>query len=346
MVLDVAAYNKNVIADPAARLVNRFDPVRRRDVALTVLTNEDFGDVRGIDVRLDRRFGDFFNGTIAYSYQYARNTGSDPFSYIFFGSQIVNEVGGINGVQPPPQASLPTDDSRPHALTGAFSITFPGDWKHGSLLGTVLRNVGVFSTFRYMSGTAYSQCGESTNNQSVLSGDGCGRLFPEGLNTRRLPVFRELNARFTKSFGVEGVHATGYLDVRNLLNFKNVLQVFGVNGGVRNDVERAGNLEADLGDLRTEGERNRALAPDSSGSLMLAFPHEQCATWVSSKASRPAAANCMYLIRAEQRFGDGDGVFTVAEQSRAINALYDVARGAHEMTAPGRRARLGIEIDF
>jgi hypothetical protein len=345
MVLDVAAYNKNIIADPAARLVTRFDPVRRRDVDLTVLTNQDFGTVRGVDVRLDRRFGNFFNGTIAYSYQYARNTGSDPFSYIFFGSRIVNQVGGINGAQPPPQASLPTDDSRPHALTGAFSIAFPGDWKRGSILGTVLQNVGVFSTFRYTSGTAYSQCGESTSNQSSLSGDGCDGLFPEGLNTRRLPAFKELNARFTKSFGVGRIQATGYLDVRNLLNFKNVLRVFGMNGGVRNDVERAANLAADLGDLKTEGERNNALAPDGS-SLKLGFRHEQCAIWVSSKGSRPAAANCLYLIRAEQRFGDGDGVFTLAEQSRAINALYDVARGEQEMTAPGRRARLGIEVDF
>jgi hypothetical protein len=344
MVVDVAAYNKNIIADPAARLVTRFDPVLQRGVDLKVLTNQDFGTVRGIDVRLDRRFGNFFNGTIGYAYQYARNTGSDPFSYIFFGSRIVNEVGGINGVQPPPQASLPTNDSRPHALTGAFSITFPSDWKRGSLLGAVLRNVGVFSTFRYMSGTAYTKCGESTDDQSVLSIDSCGRLFPEGINTRRLPVFRELNARFTKSFGVGGIQATGYLDVRNLLNFKNVLQVFAVNGSVRNDVERGANLRADLHDLATEGDLNHALDADSS--FVLDFPHERCADWISSKDRRPAAANCLYLIRAEQRFGDGDGVFTVAEQSRAINALYDVARGEHEMTAPGRRARLGIEIDF
>jgi hypothetical protein len=54
----------------------------------------------------------------------------------------------------------------------------------------------------------------------------------------------------------------------------------------------------------------------------------------------------MYLIRAEQRFGDGDGVFTIEEQSRAINALYDVARGEHAHTAPGRRARVGLEIAF
>jgi hypothetical protein len=54
----------------------------------------------------------------------------------------------------------------------------------------------------------------------------------------------------------------------------------------------------------------------------------------------------MYLIRAEQRFGNGDGTYTVEEQANAINALYDAGRGEQEQTAPGRRARLGFEINF
>ena len=54
----------------------------------------------------------------------------------------------------------------------------------------------------------------------------------------------------------------------------------------------------------------------------------------------------MYLIRAEQRYGNGDHVFTVDEQTNAINALYDVARGEHQMLGVGRRARLGFEINF
>jgi hypothetical protein len=66
---------------------------------------------------------------------------------------------------------------------------------------------------------------------------------------------------------------------------------------------------------------------------------------VSSK-QRPAAANCLYLIRAEERFGNGDHVFTVEEQTDAINALYDVARGDQQQLGVGRRARLGFEINF
>ncbi len=349
MVLDVAAYNKDIVSDPAARLVSLYDPVQLRDNDFRILTNLDFGNVRGLDVRLDRRFGNFFNGTIGYAYQQAKNTGSDPFTYVNYGSRIVNQVGGNNGAQPPPQAILPTDDSRPHALTGAFSVTIPGDFRQGTVVGDILRNVSVFSTFRYTSGSAYSLCGESTEEQSILSIESCRRLFPEGLNTQRLPAFKELNARFTKGFALGGLDLTGYLDVRNLLNFRNVLQVFAVNGNVHNEAERSANLNADLEDLATEGEANGALGAD--GELDLTFGglvdrRTGCGRWVSSRGGAPAAANCIYLIRAEQRFGDGDGIYTVEEQSAAINALYDVARDEHQHLGVGRRARIGFQIDF
>jgi outer membrane receptor for ferrienterochelin and colicin len=349
MVLDVAAYNKDIVADPAARLVTLFDPAANRLTDFRLLTNLDFGNVRGLDVRLDRRFGNYFNGTIAYAYQQAKNTGSDPFTYINYGSRIVNQIGGNNGAQPPPQGILPTDDSRPHALTGAFSLTFPGDFRQGSVLGNVLRNVSVFTTFRYTSGTAYTKCGESNEETSVLSIENCNRLFPEGLNTQRLPAFKEINARFTKSFGLGGLDVTGYLDVRNLLNFRNVLQVFAVNGDTRNNIERADNLGADLADLQSEGTANGVLGADGEIDLTfggVADRRTGCGNWISSKGGAPAAANCVYLIRAEQRYGDGDGVYTAEEQESAINALYDVARGEQQHLGFGRRARLGFEINF
>jgi hypothetical protein len=189
----------------------------------------------------------------------------------------------------------------------------------------------------------------SNEEQSVLSIENCVRLFPEGINTQRLPSFKEVNARFTKGFGLGGLDLTGYLDVRNLLNFRNVLQVFAVNGDVRNDEEREAHLNADLEDLAIEGEANGVLGTD--GELDLTFgglPDRRtgCGSWVSSRGGAPAAANCVYLIRAEQRFGDGDGIYTEEEQSAAINALYDVARGEHQHLGIGRRARVGLEINF
>jgi hypothetical protein len=344
MVLDVAAYNKDIVSDPAARLVTLYDPALGRDNDFRILTNLDFGNVRGVDVRLDRRFGNYFNGTVSYSFQSAKNTGSDPFTYTNYGSRIVNQVGGNNGAQPPPQGILATDNSRPHTLASAFSISLPSDWRKGSMAGSILGNVSVFSTFRYTSGTAYTKCGVSPEEQSVLSIENCVRLFPEGINTQRLPALKEFNAKLTKGFGLGGLDLTAYLDVRNVFNWKNVLQVFAVNGDTKNNDERANNLKADLDDLASERDANDAVGPD--GAIVLPTAHEDCANWVSSKQARPSAANCIYLIRAEERFGNGDGTYTVEEQSRAINALYDAGRGEQEQTAPGRRARLGFEINF
>jgi hypothetical protein len=222
-------------------------------------------------------------------------------------------------------------------------VTLPSDFQQSTVAGDILRNVSVFATFRYTSGTAYTKCGVSNEEQSVLSIENCVRLFPEGINTQRLPAFKEINARLTKSFGLRGLDLTGYLDVRNLLNFRNVLQVFAVNGDVRNNDERDANLAADLADLATERDVNNAVGPD--GGIVLPAAHEACATWTSSR-NDPAAANCMYLIRAEQRYGNGDHLFTLDEQTNAINALYDVARGEQQQLGVGRRARLGFEINF
>jgi hypothetical protein len=87
-----------------------------------------------------------------------------------------------------------------------------------------------------------------------------------------------------------------------------------------------------------------AVAEDGE-SIQLPQNRELCNGWISTHLI-PAAANRIHLVRAEQRCGNGDGVFTIAEQTVAIDALYRVARGVQEHTAPGRRARIGVEIDF
>src|SRR6186997_2678326 len=150
MVLDVAAYNRDNLSNAAGRLVSRFDPLRGNNQNIRIMTNADFGNTRGIDLRLDRRFGNLFNGTLSYTFQQAKNTGSDPDTYLDFGSRVLNQVSGGN--QPPPQAILPTDFSRPHNLALAAALNFPNDWQQGTIVGSVLENVGLFATFRYTSG--------------------------------------------------------------------------------------------------------------------------------------------------------------------------------------------------
>src|SRR5205807_2644144 len=87
MVLDVSAYNKDKLSDVSGRLLQLPDPTKVAGPGLyntsdfRVLTTADFGNVRGIDVRLDRRFSNLFSGAISYTLQDAKNTGSDPFTF-------------------------------------------------------------------------------------------------------------------------------------------------------------------------------------------------------------------------------------------------------------------------
>jgi hypothetical protein len=347
MVLDLAAYNKDNLSNAAGRLVSLLDVTSGSNADIRMITNADFGNTRGIDVRLDRRFGNLFNGTLAYTFQDAKNTGSDPETYIDFGSRVLNNLSGGN--QPPPQAILPTDFSRPHTLAAAAALNFPNDWQEGSAVGSIMENVGLFATFRYASGTPYTRCNPGSTDQDVLSGDNCDRDFPEGLNGSRLPAFRQLNLKLTKGFGIGGLDVTAYLDARNVLNFRNIIQVFtqtdDIVNGAELAAERAGNIE----DNRDEAARS-GVAIDEDGTIDLSFggiddPRQGCSTWVTQDGL-PAAPNCVYLIRAEERFGNGDHLYTVAEQHAASDALYNTIRGTQNFTGEPRRMRLGFELNF
>jgi carboxypeptidase family protein/TonB-dependent receptor-like protein len=344
MVLDVAAYNKDNLSNAAGRLLSRYDPFRKNNQNIRYMTNADFGNTRGIDVRIDRRFGNLFNGTVSYTYQAAKNTGSDPDTYLDFGSRVLNAISGGN--QPPPQAILPTDFSRPHTLSGAFSLNFPGGWHQGSTIGSILQNFGVFTLFRYTSGNPYTPCDPTVQGDAdVVSGDNCDRFFPEPLNSARLPAFKQLDMRFTKGFGIGGLDITAYLDARNILNFRNIIQVFAAKGDITNSLESGPNWTADSLDLAGEASSQATSALNSDGSIALPTAHEDCATWVTAQGN-PAAPNCMQLIRAEERYGNGDGTFDLTEQKRASDALYNVVRGSYNFLGQPRRMRLGFEVNF
>ncbi len=347
MVLDISAYNKDILSDAAGRLVSFPDPARLgENVDIRIFTNADFGNARGIDLRLDRRIGRFFNGVLSYTFQDAKNTGSDPFTFINFGSRIINQISGGN--QPPPQSIFPTANSRPHNLAGSFALTVPSDWKEGSTMGSILRGVGITALFRYSSGTAYTKCPAETGNEAVISGVVCNREFEGDFFGARRPAFKQLDMKFTKGFGLGGLDITAYLDARNILNFKNILNVFATTNDVVNERLRAQENGEDSVGFAEEGAINGVRQSD--GSLDLRFGGavaSGCGNWVNTQ-STPTAPSCVYLIRAEERYGNGDHIFTLDEQLRVSDANYfgPFGGGINAFTGEPRRLRLGLEVNF
>jgi outer membrane receptor for ferrienterochelin and colicin len=346
-VLDVSAYNKDKLSDAAGRLVSFFDPKGNKNQDLRVVTNADFGNARGVDIRFDRRIGELFNGSLAYTYEEAKNTGSDPFTYINFGSRILNALGGGNN--PPPQAILTTNQNRPHNLAGQLALSFPDNWRQGSTAGSILENVGIFATFRFASGTAYTRCPidiPADDNVFVGATQVCSRNIAGDYNGARLPSSKNFNLRVTKGFGIGGLDFTAYADARNLFNFSNVTNVFAQTNDTKNAGERKRINKQDLDSWANEATTNGVRLGD--GSINLTFGsrgNSGCALW-STIDGKGGAPNCIYMIRAEQRYGNGDGIFTVAEQTRASDAFYFFNRRLASFTDAPRQVRLGFEVDF
>jgi hypothetical protein len=143
-----------------------------------------------------------------------------------------------------------------------------------------------------------------------------------------------VDARLIKGFSLGHVDATAYLDVRNLFNFRNTVSVFPETGSITNPR----NLEQSVSD-ETARLHNEALANGTPVVNGVVDVHS-CASWQRDPV------DCVALNRAEARYGNGDGLFTVAEQARAIRAWYDMLNGVQWFYGPPRRLRIGVELSF
>jgi len=343
LVLDVSAYNKDKVSDFAARILPFKDPRDTTNItSINVLTNRDFGNARGIDTKLDWRVGTNLSTAVAYTFQVSKNTGSDPFSYL---NTFARQVSGLGDRTPPPEAAQRTNDDRTHNLAGSIALQLPADYRKGSTLGAILRDVGVFATFRVQSGLPYTRLvnnGDGQTTPRLNFGLGGRTETGTSLNAFEMPWTKNMDLRVNKGVRFGRLDATLFADVRNLFNFRNIVGLFAETGDVRNDKNR----EQILGDptLPNGSAQYAALWDEArnAGALDAATKTvdlSSCAAWGSQ-------LNCVSLQRVEQRFGNGDKIYTLDEQKRALNTYYDSFFGSWRFYAPARQVRLGFELKF
>ena len=310
-------YGRQLTGQAVIRPTQALDPLTLTQRTVLRVQSDGEGDVSGAEVRLSQRMGPYFQGFVGYAYQHAT-------------------VG----------TSTVPGWSRPHTLAGAVGGTLPDGWKSGSTIGSILQNGGVWATYRFASGTPYTACATTGGNEAVLSGAACPGGFAGELNGQQLPMTKQFDLKLARSFQVGSTRITGYLDARNLFNFDNSTAVYAATGTTASPAFAAGEWAGDSSGYALEAAANSVQQGD--GSLDLQFGGAGaggCGTWVSQDG-RPNAPNCVYLVRAEQRFGDGDGVFDLAEQRRASTALYNALNGSQLLTGPGRFIRVGIAVQL
>jgi outer membrane receptor for ferrienterochelin and colicin len=340
LVLDVSAYNKDKVSDFAARILPFADPRDATKItSINVLTNRDFGNARGVDTKLDWRAGRYISTAVAYTFQLSKNTGSDPFSYL---NTFARQVSGQGDRTPPPEAAQRTNDDRTHSLVGSVALTLPNDYRTGSTIGTILRDVSVFATFRVQSGLPYTLLDNSGDGQTAPQlnfGLGGRTATGETLNAHEMPWTKNVDLRVNKGVRFGRLDMTVFADARNLLNFRNIVRLFAETGDITNNKHRT----ETIGDVAAGTGEYGALWDEANGAGALngdnAVDLSSCVGWGSQ-------INCESLRRVEARFGNADGLYTVAEQERAFNGFYNAFFGASRFYAPARHVRLGFELRF
>lgn len=319
LTLDASVYHRELDDQALPLLQSLADPSRLgAPVDIRQITSLGLGKVRGLDARLDLHTG-VLTGILGYALQQTERG---------------NQGGGV-----------PLEDSRPHTLTGALALEVPRDWGQG-IIGAILRNSAAYGAFRYSSGTPYTRCAAESGNEDILSGEVCATTFAGEFLGSRLPAFKQLDLRISKTLSLAGRELVAYLDGRNILNFENVLRVFAVTGQTGNPAEAALVYAQDSAGFAAVGFANGIYGVN--GELDLRYGGavaSGCGNFMNAQFT-PSAPDCVYLIRAEERFGDGDHIFTLAEQRRASSAAYAAVRDESTFLGPPRRVRLGIEVRF
>ncbi len=332
-VLDIAAYNRDKTKDVTYRKLAWDDPSNPGSIAyLNTLTNSDFGTIRGVDVRLDRRFGRLMDVMVGYSYQDARNTGTDPLMFTRLFARIEGNANQLLGLPPnPAQAMRATEENRKHNVTGNFSLHFPANFAH-----PLLRNSGLFGTFRFVSGFPFSPVTDV--GQAIVTGPPsglfAGELRDDEVSTARMPWNKTFDLKAQKGLRLMGWNTNLFVDARNVLDLENQTGVFLTNG--------------DIGD---EGVFQQIIAGHRQtlgGGV--AVERIDLSTLADAGSGVRNEVDLIALRRAEARFGNGNGIFDSGEQERAFRAatlLNAMATpGVAGLIGAGRRVRLGVEIAF
>lgn len=332
LVIDVSAFNKKQRSALAARKLPFEDPNREGATTfLNVITNKDWTESNGFEAKLDKAFGNLSVNSLSYSFIDARGTGSDPFTYTSLILRGVSNLSLLTGApENPPEVLLPLEQSRKHNISLTSSLQFPVDYMQGSTMGAILSDFGLFAILRLRSGLPFTKLVNTGNGQvgppSVAGLEGRPQ---SSISNTQTNWTTSIDLRFTKGFQLgKGWNLQAFLDWRNPFNIANNNTVFLETAGIVNQQHKDAQLLTALSDTRLDGD---ALIRDFDIAV----------------ESPETEFNKYSLMRAEERWGDGDGVFTVEEQEIAFGQAYESNFGSDvRFKTSDQLFRLGLRIAF
>ena len=240
------------------------------------------------------------------------------------------------------EAINPAPWERPRLLSALLTYDSRGDDPGPREAGA---RVGV--GLRWGSGRPYTRCASGhMDDELARSGEPCLHVdSSDDVLALRLPAFLQLDVRASTDLSAGPGGVTLFAEARNLLNRRNTVAVYAVTGETSNETARLRITTEDLDSYASEAQANSVLQPGGDIDLRFAGAGTSaCESWTASNGDA-AAPNCVALVRAEQRWGNGDGLFARAEQQAAADARFNERFQTGFFDAP-RRVRVGLEVNF
>ncbi|MDT8435842.1 MAG: TonB-dependent receptor [Gemmatimonadota bacterium] len=330
LVVDVSAFNKKQRSALASRKLGFTDPNDQATLFLNVVTNNDFTESNGFEVKIDKAFGNIFTGNLSYSFLDARGTGSDPFTFENLILRATTNLETLTGEPTlPPEALLRLEQSRRHNIALTTSLSFPRDWQEGTVAGAILQDLGLFTILTVRSGLPFTKL-ENSGNGEVGPPSATFAGVPEssisGLETDWVTEF---DIRLTKGFQLNrNLNVQAFVDWRNPFNLTNSTTVFLETASSLNELHREEFLGSTLRDNQLDGD-----GFIDGFDIVAESPDNDL--------------NKFMLLRAEERWGDGDGFFSVEEQNVAFGQLYENNFGQDvRFETSDQNFRLGLRLAF
>jgi hypothetical protein len=189
-------------------------------------TNGDFTSALGLELSLKVRRTNRIQAQLNYTLQDARGTNSFANS----------TAAALNTGGPVPTIVLPLDYAETHR--GSISVDYRWDKGDG---GSILEQLGVNLLFTFNSGHPYTLATGSGGQLGSDLGDILNDLdsrtrFPAGpINAWTTPWVYQLDLRVDKTFNFGAASLNVYVYVQNLLNTKNVINVYYRTGNAYDD---------------------------------------------------------------------------------------------------------------
>ena len=179
----------------------------------TIFGNTDYGSVKGLEILFERELKDWWGVRVAYTLQSATGTSSNGFELLRREHIIPTTDPNVKDTVYPGAVEFPLDYDRRHGLTAVAQVRAAEEFGPRVLGIKPLGGLEGAAIFRFASGLPYTKT------------DATGDTLLGPVNGERLPSQYTLDALLRRPLRIGGLRGSLYLDVRNLLNTRNVIAV-------------------------------------------------------------------------------------------------------------------------